>query len=41
VELALQKFAVDWVKDSVERYDIEPSDDSVRITSITVSELEG
>jgi hypothetical protein len=41
VELALQKFAVDWVKGSVERYDIEPSDDSVRITSITVSELEG
>jgi hypothetical protein len=40
VELALQKFAVDWVKSLSERYDIEPSNDSVRITKITVSELE-
>ncbi len=40
VELALQKFAVDWVKGLAERYDIEPSDDSVRITSITVNELQ-
>jgi hypothetical protein len=41
VELALQKFALDWVKGLPERYDIEPSDDSVRITSITVRELRG
>ena len=40
VELALQKFAVDWVRGLAERYDIEPSDDSVRITSITVNELQ-
>jgi len=41
VELALQKFAVDWVKVTLERYDLQPGDDSVRITGITVGELEG
>ncbi|MGO9245078.1 MAG: hypothetical protein ACLPT4_14645 [Verrucomicrobiia bacterium] len=40
LELALQKFAVDWVKGLTERYNMEPSDDSVRITSITVNELQ-
>ncbi|MGD1019859.1 MAG: hypothetical protein ABSA12_11150 [Verrucomicrobiia bacterium] len=39
LELALQKFAVDWVKGLSERYDLQTSDDPVRITKITVSEL--
>jgi len=40
VELALQKFAVEWVKVLPERYDLQASDDSVQITSITVNELQ-
>ena len=40
VELALQKFAVDWVKVLPERYDLQTSDDSVRISRITVTELQ-
>jgi hypothetical protein len=40
VELALQKYAVDWVKGLTERYDLQTSDDSVRITRINVNELQ-
>jgi len=40
VELALQKYAVDWVKVLPERYDLQTSDDSVRIASITVNQLQ-
>jgi len=40
VELALQKFAVDWVKTIPERYDPQTGDDSVRITSIIINELQ-
>jgi hypothetical protein len=41
VELALQKFAVDWVKGLSARYDLQTTDESVWISNITVSELEG
>ena len=41
LELALQKFAVDWVKGLTERYNLQISDESVWISNITVSELQG
>ncbi len=41
VELALQKFAVDWVKGLPERYVSQTDDDCPWITRITVTELQG
>jgi len=38
--LALQKSAVDWVRELPARYDLQSSDDSVWITSVTVTELQ-
>jgi len=40
MELALQKSAVDWVRELPARYDLQSSDDSVWITSVTVTELQ-
>ena len=40
LELALQKFSVDWVKAIPERYELQASDDSVWITNITVNEMQ-
>jgi hypothetical protein len=40
VELALQKFAVEWVRESPARYAAQANDDDVWITSITVSEVQ-
>jgi hypothetical protein len=41
VELALQKFAVEWVRESPARYAAQANDGDVWITSIAVSEVQG
>ena len=40
LELALQKLAVEWVRESPARYSAEAGDDHAWITSITVSEVQ-
>jgi hypothetical protein len=40
VELALQKSAVDWIRELPARYDSQTGDDSAWITHITVRELQ-
>lgn len=40
VELALQKFAVEWVRESPARYSPQAGDDHAWITSITVNEVQ-
>jgi hypothetical protein len=40
VELALQKFAVEWVRESPARYSAQAGDDHTWITSITVNEVQ-
>ena len=41
VESALQKFAVEWVRESPARYSAQAGDDHAWITSITISEAQG
>ena len=41
LELALQKFAVVWVRESPARYAPQANDDDVWITSIAINELQG
>jgi site-specific recombinase XerC len=40
VELALQKFAVEWVRESPARYNPQANEDEVWIAGITVNELQ-